>query len=69
MKVGAYVVLGAILFFAGAIIAMNVAWVEGTTLFSYWFSVGLAAVFFLIAGASWITAAMQIRREEKPRKA
>lgn len=57
-------ILGAVFFFLGGLIAGNVEWVEGTTAFSFWISVLLAFVLFLVAGMCWISAAVNARQEE-----
>ncbi len=59
-------ILGAVFFFLGGLIAGNIEWVEGTTTFSFWISVLLAFVLFLVAGMCWISAAVNARTEEFP---
>ena len=57
-------ILGAVFFFIASLIAGNIEWVEGTTAFSFWVSVLLAFVLFLVAGMCWISAAVNARQEE-----
>ncbi len=54
--------LGGIFMFIAALIAGNVEWVEGTTAASFWLSVALSFVLFLIAGVCWISAAVNSKR-------
>jgi hypothetical protein len=56
-------ILGAVFMFIGGLVSGNVEWVEGTTEFSFGFSVLLAFVMFLIAGMCWISAAVNARQE------
>ncbi|MFH0837623.1 MAG: hypothetical protein V1870_05820 [Candidatus Aenigmatarchaeota archaeon] len=58
-------ILGTIFAFLGAMIAGNVEWVVGTTLFSYWIAIILAFALLLVAGLCWISSAANIIREEK----
>lgn len=54
--------LGGVFMFIAALIAGNVEWVEGTTPASFWLSVALSFVLFLIAGICWISAAINSRK-------
>ena len=54
--------LGSIFMFAAAMIAGNVEWVAGTTEVSFWLSIALSFVLFLIAGVCWISASLNARR-------
>jgi hypothetical protein len=56
-------ILGAVLFFLGALIAGNIEWVEGTTAFSFWTTVVIGFVLILAAGVCWISAAVNARQE------
>lgn len=56
-------IAGTVAIFIGALVAGNIEWVEGTTQFSFWFSVVLALLMFLIAGMCWISAAVNARQE------
>jgi len=58
-------ILGAVFMFIGGLISGNVEWAEGTTEFSFGFSVLLAFVMFLVAGMCWISAAVNARQEMK----
>lgn len=58
-------IMGAAFFFLGALISGNIEFVEGTTPFSFWISVLLAFVLYLIAGMMWISAAVNARQEQK----
>ncbi|MBI2972013.1 MAG: hypothetical protein HYY37_06335 [Candidatus Aenigmarchaeota archaeon] len=60
-----FCILGAIFFFAGAFIAGNVEWVEGTTQSSFWLAALLAFVMFVLAGFLWVSAAVNARQEER----
>jgi hypothetical protein len=57
-------IIGALFFFVAGIMAGNLQWVEGTTPESFGISVVLIFVLFLIAGAFWISAAVNARHEE-----
>ncbi len=57
--------LGAIAFFIGTLMAGNLEWVEGTTNASFVLSVIIAFLFVLFAGALWISAAVNARKEQK----
>lgn len=56
-------ILGTISLFLGALIAGNVAWLEGTTVFSYSLSVVIGGLLVLFAGVCWISAAVNARNE------
>lgn len=56
-------ILGTISLLFGALIAGNVAWIEGTTLFSFSLSVLIAAILLLFAGICWISASVNSRQE------
>ena len=56
-------IIGALCFFVGAFVAGNIEWIEGTTPFSYWFSVAMAFLLFLFAGVCWISAAANVKEE------
>ena len=58
-------IIGALLFFFGALIAGNVEWIEGTTEASFGISVVLSFVLFLTAGMCWISASVNARHEER----
>ncbi len=55
-------IVGSIFMFVAALIAGNVEWVAGTTAASFWLSVALSLVFFLIAGFCWISAAINSKK-------
>lgn len=59
-------ILGAVFFFLASLIAGNIEWVEGTTVFSFWIAVLLAFALFLVAGMCWISASVNARLEEFP---
>ncbi len=54
--------LGAILLSVAMLIFGNIEFVEGTTPFSFWFSVVLALLLALFGGMLWISAAVNARR-------
>ncbi len=56
-------ILGAIFFFAGAVIAGNLQWVEGTSTASFVLSAIISFVLFLVAGMLWISSAVNARHE------
>ena len=56
-------ILGAIFFFAGAVIAGNLQWVEGTSAASFVLSAIISFVLFLVAGMLWISSAVNARHE------
>ena len=56
-------ILGAVFMFLATLIAGNIEWIEGTTPFSFWISVLIAFIFFLMAGVAWISAAANLRQE------
>lgn len=55
-------ILGAVFLAVSILILGNIEFVEGTTQFSFWFSVVLAFVLLLAAGLLWISAAVNARR-------
>ncbi len=55
-------VLGSVFLAVSMLIFGNIEFVEGTTQFSYWFSVILAFVLLLLAGLLWISAAVNAKR-------
>jgi membrane protein DedA with SNARE-associated domain len=57
-------IAGAVLAFMGALLAGNVEWVEGTTAWSYGLTILLIVILFAVAGAAWISAAVNARRPE-----
>ena len=54
-------IIGSLFLFAGSMLAGNVETVEGTTPFSFWFTVLLAFVLILLAGMFWISAGARDR--------
>jgi len=58
-------VLGGIFMFVAGYIAGNIEWVAGTTDFSFYGSIVLAFILFLIAGACWISSSVNARQEQK----
>ena len=58
-------ILGAIFLFAGAMIAGNIEWVEGTTIWSYWLAIIIAFALLLVAGVCWISSAANVIKEER----
>lgn len=56
-------ILGAVSMVFGALIAGNVAWIEGTTLISFSLSVLIAVLLLLFTGVCWISAAVNSRQE------
>ncbi len=54
--------LGAIILSVSMLMLGNIEFVEGTTPFSFWFSVVLAFALALAAGMLWISAAVNARR-------
>jgi hypothetical protein len=58
-------IFGSILMFVAGFIAGNIEWVSGTTDFSFYGSIVLAFVLFLIAGACWISSAVNARHEQR----
>ena len=54
--------LGGIVIFVAALIAGNIEWALGTTTVSFWLSVLLSIVLFLIAGVLWISAAINYKK-------
>jgi len=56
-------ILGAVFFFAGAVIAGNLQWVEGTNTASFVLSGIISFVLFLVAGMLWISSAVNARHE------
>jgi len=54
--------LASVLLAVAMLIFGNIEYVEGTTQFSYWFSVVLALVLVLAGGLLWISAAVNARR-------
>ncbi|MEM7819867.1 MAG: hypothetical protein QXD48_03505 [Candidatus Aenigmatarchaeota archaeon] len=58
-------IIGAIMLFLSGFIAGNIQWVEGTTDFSFYGSVLIAFILFLVAGACWISAAVNAREEQR----
>lgn len=55
-------ILGSIFLAVSMLVFGNIEFVEGTTPFSFWFSVLLAFVLILLAGLVWISAAVNARR-------
>ncbi len=58
-------ILGAVFFFFGGLFAGNLAWLEGTTVFSFGISAALTFIFFLLGGVFWISASVNARQEER----
>ena len=58
-------ILGAVFVFLATMIAGNIEWVEGTTMWSYVFSVIIAFALFLIGGVCWLSSAMNSIKEER----
>lgn len=58
-------ILGSVFGFAGAMLAGNIEWVEGTTAASYGLTAVIAFLFFMLTGMCWISAAINARQEEK----
>ena len=58
-------ILGSVFAFAGAVLAGNMEWVEGTTAASFGISAVIAFLLILMAGMCWISAAINARQEEK----
>lgn len=54
--------LGSVFLAVSVLLLGNIEFVEGTTQFSYWFTVILAFVLLLAAGLLWISAAVNARR-------
>lgn len=57
-------ILGSVFGFAGAMLAGNMEWVEGTTTASYGFSALIAFLLILVCGMCWISSAVNARVEE-----
>lgn len=55
-------IIGSVFLAVSTLIFGNIEFVEGTTQFSYWFSIALAFVLLLLAGLLWISAAVNARR-------
>jgi len=62
-------ILGAAFGFAGAMIASNIEWVEGTNAVSYGLAALIAFLLILVCGMCWISAAINARQEEKLERA
>lgn len=58
-------ILGSVFFLIGGLMSGNIEWVEGTTEASYWLSILLAFLMFLVAGMCWISSAVNARKEQK----
>ncbi|MDI6721071.1 MAG: hypothetical protein QMD85_01680 [Candidatus Aenigmarchaeota archaeon] len=58
-------IIGAVLFLAGAMIAGNVEWIEGTTQQSFAVAVLISFALLLTAGMCWISASVNARQEER----
>lgn len=56
--------LGTVFLFLGGMIAGNIEWVEGTTIFSFWLAILISVFMLLVAGMCWISAAVNARHEE-----
>ena len=52
--------LGSVFVFIASWIAGRVEWVYGTTPFSFWFSVLLSFILFMIGGFLWIVVAVLV---------
>jgi len=55
-------IIGAVFLSVSMLIFGNIEFVEGTTQFSYWFSVALAFILVIATGLLWISAAVNARR-------
>ena len=55
--------------FAGAMIAGNIEWAEGTTAVSYGLAALVAFLLILVAGMCWISSAVNARQEERKTEA
>jgi hypothetical protein len=58
-------ILGAVFMFVAGYIAGNIEWVTGTTEFSFYGSIVLAFILFLVAGVCWISSAVNARQAER----
>ena len=57
-------ILGGIFMFLAAMVAGNIEWVEGTTLWSFWLTILISFALFLIGGLCWISASSNTFKEE-----
>jgi len=55
-------ILGSIFLAVSILLLGNIEFVEGTTQFSFWFTVVLAFALILATGVLWISAAVNARR-------
>ncbi|MBS3054801.1 MAG: hypothetical protein J4431_04650 [Candidatus Aenigmarchaeota archaeon] len=55
-------ILGSFAMMAGALLAGNIEWVEGTTPVSFGVALILALVMFLSAGVLWISSAANVEQ-------
>ena len=55
--------LGSVTMLLGAMMAGNIAWVEGTTSWSYGVSLLIAFILILFTGVCWISASVNARQE------
>jgi len=55
-------IIGSVFLAVSMLIFGNIEFAEGTTQFSYWFTLALAFVLLLLAGLLWISAAVNARR-------
>jgi len=55
-------IIGSVILFAGAMLAGNMEWVEGTTTFSFGLTALISFVLILLAGMLWISSAVNARQ-------
>ena len=54
--------VGGIFVFAGAMLAGNIEFVEGTTTVSFWLAILISIILFLIGGMLWISSAANTKK-------